>query len=367
MALSVLRFLVFFLPAAVSQDQPRAHTVGSRAAFHAVDFEIGVIDPVLRLANPPRMALIKRGGRFQVAPDPRQPFIRQRAGRVGIHTVQQTENLPLRHKPSGISGVRGRGMDAGEETEEIGFILAGYSPLVGFFMGNGMGQMAGRHQRVVIRLAGVGRIDAGNQGIAHGFREEDGFGGRPGRAERWVQAQQSADFLIGGFQPLVQLAPPLRRSAWNAGVVGFKSFHKRPVGLFDQAFREFLQLLGGGLIKGGVVYGETDKDGTSATKDEVGVLELYATLYRGLGIDPTPETNASIRDNLGRPYYIAGDKEAAERVDLVLPETGVCSRPVTGAIEADGCCGGPAPAEADACCKQDADAKAGGGKGCGCS
>jgi uncharacterized protein (DUF1501 family) len=66
-------------------------------------------------------------------------------------------------------------------------------------------------------------------------------------------------------------------------------------------------VLGGGLIKGGVVYGETDKDGISATKDEVGVLELYATLYRGLGIDPTPETNASIRDNIGRPYYIAGE------------------------------------------------------------
>ena len=28
---------------------------------------------------------------------------------------------------------------------------------------------------------------------------------------------------------------------------------------------------------------------------------------------------------------IAGDKEAAERVELVLPETGVCSRPVTAA------------------------------------
>jgi hypothetical protein len=27
-----------------------------------------------------------------------------------------------------------------------------------------------------------------------------------------------------------------------------------------------------------------------------------------LGIDPTPETNASVRDNLGRPYYVAGDK-----------------------------------------------------------
>ncbi|HEX6610725.1 MAG TPA: FAD-dependent oxidoreductase, partial [Hyphomicrobiaceae bacterium] len=64
---------------------------------------------------------------------------------------------------------------------------------------------------------------------------------------------------------------------------------------------------------------------------------------------------------------IAGDKEAAERVELVLPETGVCSRPVTQGAQAEGCCGGPAPAEADACCKQDADAKAAGAKGCGCS
>jgi thioredoxin reductase len=64
---------------------------------------------------------------------------------------------------------------------------------------------------------------------------------------------------------------------------------------------------------------------------------------------------------------IAGDKEAAERVELVLPETGVCSRPVTNGAQEDGCCGGPAPAEADACCKRDADAKAGGAKGCGCS
>jgi hypothetical protein len=67
-------------------------------------------------------------------------------------------------------------------------------------------------------------------------------------------------------------------------------------------------VLGGGDIKGGVAYGATDKDGTGVAKDEVSVLELYATLYKGLGIDPTPETNASVRDNLGRPYYIAGDK-----------------------------------------------------------
>jgi thioredoxin reductase len=64
---------------------------------------------------------------------------------------------------------------------------------------------------------------------------------------------------------------------------------------------------------------------------------------------------------------IAGDKEAAERVELVLPETGVCSRPVTNAAQEEGCCGGPAPAEVDACCKQDAEAKAAGATGCGCS
>jgi thioredoxin reductase len=64
---------------------------------------------------------------------------------------------------------------------------------------------------------------------------------------------------------------------------------------------------------------------------------------------------------------IAGDKEAAERVELVLPETGVCSRSVTNSAQEDGCCGGPAPAEVDACCNQDAEAKAAGAKGCGCS
>src|SRR4029078_9839325 len=53
---------------------------------------------------------------------------------------------------------------------------------------------------------------------------------------------------------------------------------------------------------------------------------------------------------------IAGDREAAERVELVLPATRVCSRPVTeGAANSAACCGGPAPAEIDTCCRQDAD------------
>jgi hypothetical protein len=118
----------------------------------------------------------------------------------------------------------------------------------------------------------------------------------------------------------------------------------------------------------------------------------------------------------------AGDWEAARRVELTLPETGVCSGPVVvgagaaaagggsassccsptlvapvgatdlialtpvgagaaasslninlvladGGVQAaaaTGCCGGPAPAGANACCVKDADAKAAGLSGCGC-
>lgn len=69
---------------------------------------------------------------------------------------------------------------------------------------------------------------------------------------------------------------------------------------------------------------------------------------------------------------LAGDTEAAGRVELVLPETGVCStRPSTrapvGIAAGPACCGGPVPAAVDACCADDAEAKAAGASGCGCA
>ncbi|MED5618172.1 arsenic resistance N-acetyltransferase ArsN2 [Ideonella sp. BN130291] len=69
---------------------------------------------------------------------------------------------------------------------------------------------------------------------------------------------------------------------------------------------------------------------------------------------------------------IAGDLEAADRVELELPETGVCSAGGAG-VGADapaaegGCCGGPAQADASACCALDEARKAEGKSGCGCS
>ena len=63
---------------------------------------------------------------------------------------------------------------------------------------------------------------------------------------------------------------------------------------------------------------------------------------------------------------IAGDHESARRVELVLPETGVCSATPGGVKAASSCCGGPAPAATDACCADDAKAKEAGQSGCGC-
>ncbi|MDA9411305.1 MULTISPECIES: NAD(P)-binding domain-containing protein [unclassified Bradyrhizobium] len=64
---------------------------------------------------------------------------------------------------------------------------------------------------------------------------------------------------------------------------------------------------------------------------------------------------------------IAGDKRAAARVELVLPETGVCTRGGVETTSAAGCCGGPAKQEASACCAADETAKKAGASGCGCA
>ncbi len=62
---------------------------------------------------------------------------------------------------------------------------------------------------------------------------------------------------------------------------------------------------------------------------------------------------------------LAGDHEAAQRVELVLPATGVCNRSTAPGVTE--CCGGSAPRQANACCVADATAKQEGKAGCGCA
>jgi hypothetical protein len=72
-------------------------------------------------------------------------------------------------------------------------------------------------------------------------------------------------------------------------------------------------VVGGGGIKGGTVYGSTSKDGTDVASKPCSVGDLFATLYKGLGVDPTTQ----IRDPGGRPYKIAGD-DGKPIADLLL-------------------------------------------------
>lgn len=75
-------------------------------------------------------------------------------------------------------------------------------------------------------------------------------------------------------------------------------------------------VLGGSGI-GGVEYGKMDKDGMRIDKDPVSVEQLYATIFTALGIDLN-DRNLDLHDNLGRRYYIAGEKENAKPIKELL-------------------------------------------------
>ena len=76
-------------------------------------------------------------------------------------------------------------------------------------------------------------------------------------------------------------------------------------------------VLGGGGIKGGQTYGATDKDGMSIKDKPVSVEQLYATIYTALGID-LEDRNQDLHDNIGRRFYLTGDKENAKPIADLL-------------------------------------------------
>jgi uncharacterized protein (DUF1501 family) len=62
----------------------------------------------------------------------------------------------------------------------------------------------------------------------------------------------------------------------------------------------FPAVIAGAGIRGGVVYGETDKDAAYAISNPVSPEDLAATIYHALGIDP----ESRIDDPQGRPVPI---------------------------------------------------------------
>jgi hypothetical protein len=66
-------------------------------------------------------------------------------------------------------------------------------------------------------------------------------------------------------------------------------------------------MIAGGNIVGGQVFGKTSAGADSIESDPVSVGDLFATIYAALGFDD----KAQIRDNLGRPSPLAGEKSKA--------------------------------------------------------
>lgn len=101
------------------------------------------------------------------------------------------------------------------------------------------------------------------------------------------------------------------RGLWQNTVVLFMSeFGRTPKinagGGRDHWARCWSVALGGGAIKGGIAYGATNKDGTDLAdgSEKATIGDLFATVYKGLGLDPTTQ----VRDNIGRPMNIADGK-----------------------------------------------------------
>jgi len=155
-----------------------------------------------------------------------------------------------------------------------------------------------------------------------------GFGQSALMARRLVEAGVSAvEISLGGWDTHNQtfdahqtrLQPALdrgmgtlvkelvERGRWNNTVIVWMGeFGRTPrinqnVGR-DHWARCWSVVVGGGAIRGGQTYGTTDEDGMSVATNPVRVGDLFATIYRALGIDPSTQ----VRDAIGRPFAIAG-------------------------------------------------------------
>jgi hypothetical protein len=155
-----------------------------------------------------------------------------------------------------------------------------------------------------------------------------GFGQSALMARRLVEAGVSAvEINLGGWDTHNQtfdahstrLQPALdrgmgtlvkelvERGRWNNTVIVWMGEFGRTPRINQNAGRDhwarcWSVVVGGGAIRGGQVYGSTDEDGMAVATNPVRVGDVFATIYRGLGIDPSTQ----VRDAIGRPFAIAG-------------------------------------------------------------
>lgn len=81
-----------------------------------------------------------------------------------------------------------------------------------------------------------------------------------------------------------------------------------PGGGRDHWSSVYATVLAGGGIRGGRVYGRSDKDGGTPADNAVHVSDLMATMYHALGYDSRTE----VRDQTGRPHFIVEGRPVLE-------------------------------------------------------
>jgi hypothetical protein len=132
------------------------------------------------------------------------------------------------------------------------------------------------------------------------------LGGWDNHQNVFAALRQRVPILDKGMAALVE--DLVKEGRWQDTVVVWMGEFGRTPRINQNAGRDhwarcWSVVLGGGAINGGIAYGATEKDGTAVKENPVKIGELFATIYKGLGIDP----DTQVRDNLGRPLAIAGD------------------------------------------------------------
>lgn len=131
------------------------------------------------------------------------------------------------------------------------------------------------------------------------------LGGSGGARGGMMGGQPMLPQLDQGFAALVE--DLVARGLWeNTTVCWMGDFGRTPKinqdGGRDHWPACWSVVLGGGAMKGGEVVGKLDDDGMSITDRPVEVSNLFATLYKSIGIDP----NTELRSPNGRPLKLTG-------------------------------------------------------------
>jgi uncharacterized protein (DUF1501 family) len=151
-------------------------------------------------------------------------------------------------------------------------------------------------------------VEAGARVVTLNYSKWDWHGGRnvEGRADNSIFVREQEDFPI--FDNCVSALVAdlhVRGLADDCSVIIMGEFGRTPR-ISAQIGRDHwpnvnCALLAGGGMRTGQVIGATDRIAGEATQRPVTFSELYATLYRNLGIDVN---QATIQDLSGRPQYL---------------------------------------------------------------